>query len=887
MSDSEQAVKARGRALLLLDLCCLTALLVLAALPLLLLRDISSDQALPLVARFAVLALGVCGLWATAARWLRPAAPRVTDTTPGPAATPDRRRWAVAVLAAVLLGALVVVSFYQPLRKQYWAGADEFLFFDEDIATAWSWFWDVTHGRPLTFALIAPVRALFPGRIEGFLFLAPVLIVANGLTLAAILRRALPRPSAVPWLAAALLVLHHADPNRFAVMWATDYYLSALLFFQLALWLFLASAARESRLLLALSCLLLGASLLTSEGLFPLALVGPVLLRLSGQRGRTLAAWSCAWVGTVALVAVRLLLFLMCQEVTYQGRMAAAAPAPAVLWDNFVAKLATLGDYFQLNGPVGHWRSCLAAAACAGALTWLATRADREPRRPRRLLAAGAGVALLACVLGLLPFLHLADPFRTLFFAAPAQAAFLTCGLCLVASLLPRLAARLALAGAVAFVAVVATAEAHRAQDDSGPDRFATVVRLFDQLRAVRYTPDTLVLLIADDGIPFPTGVVGHPNYSLGELSHSLLGTPVLLANCTDPMGHSVTFSPEGVQAGTVLHKYKKRYDEVVAFRLAADATLTLLPRLPAGLLPEGCDAEGYAPFARMVPGPIRPISYLRYTSWAPRPLDLWGPEDGALLGRNWARLEAEDGCLYRWAHQDAEFVVNPLGQDVRQFLLELEPGPRFAGKPCPLEVLDPAGRVVASVTLLGRQEVRLTLPTPRDRVGLFRLCVRDEAPAAGRTFRAFRPGGPVSNCRPLSLGSPNIACDDVRLGKNWQHVEDVRGQLVRVFADAAEVHPSIFAGPGAELVFDVGPAPGSRPCRLQVRDGAGQVVTEAEVRERQEVRAPLSASPRPDTVYRLHVAAGEGDGRASDLRVYGCRCAPRPGACAVETKGP
>src|SRR5262249_44695680 len=121
---------------------------------------------------------------------------------------------------------------------------------------------------------------------------------------------------------------------------------------------------------------------------------------------------------------------------------------------------------------------------------------------------------------------------------------------------------------------------------------------------------------------------------------------------------------------------------------------------------------------------------------------------------------------------------------------------------------------------------------------------------------------------------------------KNWQHVEDVRGQLVRGFADAAEVHPSIFAGPGAELVFDVGPAPGSRPCRLQVRDRAGLVVTEAEVRERQEGRAPLSASPRPDTVYRLHVAAGEG-GRASDLRVYGCRCAPRPGACAVETKGP
>src|SRR5262249_31331630 len=146
-------------------------------------------------------------------------------------------------------------------------------------------------------------------RIDVFLWLAVGLWFANGLLLFALLRQVCPRAAAVPWLASALLVLHHADPYRYLALWATNVYLTGLVFFQASLWLLLVSYKHQRRTLLTVSCLLLAASLMNNEGLFPLALLGPVLLRLRERRGRALGTWVGFWLGTVALLALRFGLF--------------------------------------------------------------------------------------------------------------------------------------------------------------------------------------------------------------------------------------------------------------------------------------------------------------------------------------------------------------------------------------------------------------------------------------------------------------------------------------------------------------------------------------------------------------------------------------------------
>src|SRR5439155_19137663 len=97
-------------------------------------------------------------------------------------------------------------------------------------------------------------------------------------------------------------------------------------------------------------------------------------------------------------------------------------------------------------------------------------------------------------------------------------------------------------------------------------------------------------------------------NFTLAEGARLSFGTPVFLANYSDFQGFNVTFTRAGVQAKTNLHNYQVRYEQLVAYRLAADGTLSLLRRLPAGLLPEGSAADRYEPLARMLPGPaVRP----------------------------------------------------------------------------------------------------------------------------------------------------------------------------------------------------------------------------------------------------------------------------------------
>ena len=122
---------------------------------------------------------------------------------------------------------------------------------------------------------------------------------------------------------------------------------------------------------------------------------------------------------------------------------------------------------FSWSGsPFDNIRTSLLALFLAGGLAWLATRGPRAEGTSRRQLVATAGLAALAWVLGLLPFVPLHQIIaRTIFLAAPPLAVFLACCLCLVVSGLPRLLGRLAVAACLGYLAVVTVIESNREQN--------------------------------------------------------------------------------------------------------------------------------------------------------------------------------------------------------------------------------------------------------------------------------------------------------------------------------------------------------------------------------------------------------------------------------------
>src|SRR5262249_47656610 len=152
---------------------------------------------------------------------------------------------------------VTAINFLLPLRWHFWGGGDEHIMFTPWQETFWSSHGDAHHGRPLLLAPIGLAWLVGPGRIEPFVVIAALLCVLNGLLLAAILAHFFRDDWIVPLAGGLLLVVHPCDLSRFYVIWTSDCYWYTVALLQLGVWLYLESAARDSRLLLGGACLVL------------------------------------------------------------------------------------------------------------------------------------------------------------------------------------------------------------------------------------------------------------------------------------------------------------------------------------------------------------------------------------------------------------------------------------------------------------------------------------------------------------------------------------------------------------------------------------------------------------------------------------------------------
>lgn len=926
-----------------MDLACISGLILIASIPLIALRNfvtVPTPVFYPIVGFSAAAWLALLWAWRRAGRAgdLAGDHPPSPGSTGGPALSPAR--WA-AVAAA--LGVLTAVNFYLPLRKHFWGGGDEHIMFIDVLSCFWNANMDLGLCRPLWLLPIGLGQLMTPDRVDGFLVLAALLCLANGLLLTGITAHFFRDDWLIPLAAGALLIVNPCDLSRFYVIWTSLAYWTTLFFLLLAVRLYLASYTQGSRLLLAGACVALTAAGLGNEGISLMAFLAPGLVWLSrGQRRgeknekkegqdqqsrpgssplalgpSPLAPWLFAWYGTLALVAGRFgvhLLLVRWQD-GYQARVLASANlTPDRLLNNASVQLSAFLSYFQVPSAQAlrlfgtPWAAVLGAfiAACVLARVGRAARggeeraARGEGRTPACRLAEpfftlaplwrhliGAAVAVLAGLAGLAPFLPIAWPFRTQFLAGPGQAAFLACAVNAVAACLPRpvrTCAGLALTG---WLLVSATACAWAGQQrarDENPISFDTVVDALEHVHAVspHYAPGTLLLFVLDADSPFGSG------YALDFIAYKALDHAAAAQT-----GDRASFTAQGVRSKNwAVAKELYGYDQLVLFRISGDGETSLLEKVPAFLVPAGTDTSAYAPAARMRPGPVAPVPFFRPLAGLRPPHDVLEYGDGVLLGAGWGELEyAKGGKLSCQARDGAAVLINPAGPAAQGLTFLVDAGAAASGdpgRPLAVEALDESGAVAATAEVGPGGAVRLAPPLRPDRINHFCLRLRGGDPAAPRAFRVTRAGQRVPwHSKYARRRKGDITGDGLLVGRNWHGLEGVlEGPLFRWVDNDAEVYLSSLGHASAlRLEVEPGPSLGGRPCELSVADASGRHLGERTVTGRMVISFPLPPGEEGAVLHLSCMGGGEHiptDPRVMNFRVFRVELAAGDAPAAV-----
>jgi hypothetical protein len=906
------------------DLAYTSALLLVAAVPLWLLRAVPTlDGWLYYLALGCSAAALLALLWA----WRRAAssggqsaddAHRHSDAGRSPSV------WRRAGVAAAL-AALTIANFYLPLRLHFWGGGDEHIMFSYLPSCFWCTGTDLNMARPLWLLPIGLGRLMTPDRVDGFLLLAALLCLANGVLLTGIVSHFVRDDWLIPLAAGALLIVNPCDLSRFYVIWTTLCYWTTLFFLLLAVRLYLASFARGSRLLLAGACVALTAAGLGHEGVSLVGCLVPGLVWLSPVR-RHRFPWIFAWLGTMALLVGRFGVHLLFDGVQggYQAQVLSSAHLTAErLWSNAFVELSALLSFFRVP-PVQAFRSyglpCAAAlvafaAACAFArgirrtagVSRLAADgvAGRLPETPPlarlRRSAIGAAAAVLAGLAALAPFLPLGSAFRTEFLAAPGQAALLAFAVGAAAALLPRYGragAGLALTGwLLACATACAWADQRRAHDD-GPVSFETSVDVVEYVHAVspQYAPGTLVLLVFDAADTTPFGI-GYALDFVGYygLDHTMIAQtdlsgprPDAVLTWREPAARHVAFTDKGVRCLNLATNEEKFYgfDALVLFHVSRDAETSLLERLPQTLVPPGADVSAYAPLARMKPGPVTPAPFFRPLAGDRPPHDVFEYREGVLFGAGWGDLDYDHGKLSRQACDGAELLINPGGPAARGLTFLVDPG---EAKPGALRVqaLDESGGLAATADVGRDCLVRLELPLRPDRINRFRLGLVGGESSGGQpadraasgqpaAFRVVRAGGavPFHGKYVRRRRQSDIVGEGLMLGRNWHGLEGApQGPLFRWVENDAEIDLLCLGNATAlRMEVEAGPGMGGRPCVLSVADRDGRRLGERTVTSRAAVTFPLPPDAEGTTLRMSCTGGGEhvaGDPRVMNFRVF------------------
>ncbi len=537
---------------------------------------------------------------------------------------PGARRWDWSTaLAAALLVAFAVAA-YAPVKPTNFRGFDEWV----NVSLLSRNILDFPYAnRPLCLLWGWPAVKLFPDRFSGFLFFHVAWIALGGVLTFLIVRRLLPRATALAFVAGALaIVWAPGDQSRVCPVQMTLY--SGCTFGALlATWLSVEAWSRRSLALAAAAAAAAAVTIMSFEAtMFPLTLVPLVLLAAGGLREpRRLAAWTLAAAFVVGGCALRFVAprWTDPERLFYQGGIAADL-TPGPLADRIRRQLRRyMAPIFQQPPLERSWPFVPLSVAVFAVGFAAASRRSPErsdgPPAPGAGVAAAAGLGLLWATASLLPFVlnpetHGAE--RMQFIATPGIAVLLAAVAVGCAYFSParapvparaRLLVFFALGGWIAASGVARIGALQAAWDEKTayPDQRRSLLGITAVVPDVQ--PGTLLVLLGGGawGIDVTFRHALHYLYEGRAVGHSVDAMPYL---------YETSFEREGVRSSPrpVLERVWQEtevlypYDAVVVVRADENGRVTLADTWPEELDPLPAGAT-YAPRARVRLGPRLP----------------------------------------------------------------------------------------------------------------------------------------------------------------------------------------------------------------------------------------------------------------------------------------
>ena len=524
----------------------------------------------------------------------------------------------------VALPALLAVfwSQFAWVRCTNFGGTDEWLY----ISLASKGVLGIPYAnRPFVLLWTLPAALLWPHDLRAYYLVHTGYLCLSGWLLFLLLRRLEPAQPLLAFLAAAIcLTWAPLDFLRLDTVLLTGY--SGFTFAtMLTLLLFVESWVRDKPVWLAVAGLLAVVAARGFEGVLPLLIVAPLLLRFVGAaRSRRLAVWVAAW-ESLMLLAIAL---VVVPFVRPEGPGSYQGSALRLDADPFHAAVRLLRQYGYhllplVASPLRELAGAaapLAAAPVAGAVALLAARggAELEDGRARRPLVRLAALGLLLAGLGYAVFVlspSILAAARTQFLSAPGIGLFLAALACLAATWIPPAPRKAALALMGAWVVAVGTGRTVAMQREWDETRSAYPRQrraLVDLTRQVPQTPPhTLIVLIDDSGAWAATFTFRHAvDYLYGGRAVGYVWKAIDFL-------YPAYFLPGGVycEPWPVIRKpwgvapSLHRYDELLIVYADQEGALRVLPDWPSHVLPALPAGARYAPEARVVRASAVPAS--------------------------------------------------------------------------------------------------------------------------------------------------------------------------------------------------------------------------------------------------------------------------------------
>ncbi|HVO71813.1 MAG TPA: hypothetical protein VMT24_17315, partial [Aggregatilineaceae bacterium] len=306
------------------DFALFTGLLLLAAIPLVSLGKALWTTSGPLLPVTGLIGLGIALAWLRRNR--QPA--RTAD-----ARLPTRRRkFGYGLGSPVLLTLFAVLAFYQPMKRAFWNSTDEaemlYTVNRRPLSEALT-FSDGWEARPLEMFGVALAQTFSPEALDGFVWIAFLFHSATAVFLYGIVHE-LFHARELALVGTLLYLVNPSEPWRYIAIVMMDYHLSLCLLLA-SIWLYLHSYRYRLRWMLLAACAALVGVFLTRESALFLAMAVPLLLVVTSKPSFGLAVrkrpelvlWLYAWIGTLALMVLRFVLFWATTPDTYQKHLAA------------------------------------------------------------------------------------------------------------------------------------------------------------------------------------------------------------------------------------------------------------------------------------------------------------------------------------------------------------------------------------------------------------------------------------------------------------------------------------------------------------------------------------------------------------------------------------